>query len=141
MTGSCVGMCCAFTLNAIVPPTVDVRVEQGCVKLHGSVRWQFERAEAVTVAVSVPGVTGVLDEILLASSRPPTADVRQAIQLALRRSAEIDVDTISIRTTSGTVSITGTVRSWPQHDAVLAAVWAAPGVQQVQNGLVVSYDR
>src|SRR5512132_2029142 len=48
----------AFTLNSMVPPTVDARVQDAFVTLTGSASWQFERGEAETVAASVPGVIG-----------------------------------------------------------------------------------
>jgi osmotically-inducible protein OsmY len=37
------------------------------------------------------------------------------------------------------VSLTGTVRSWSEHDAALAAAWAAPGVSRVQDNVTVRY--
>src|SRR5512133_1515105 len=60
----------AFTLNSVVPPTVDAHVKDAFVTLTGSASWQFERGEAETVAANVPGVTGVHDEIVLNGPRP-----------------------------------------------------------------------
>jgi osmotically-inducible protein OsmY len=129
----------AFTLNSVVPTTVTPRVRNGFVTLNGSAIWQFEREEAETVAASVPGVTGVLDQIVLNGPRPDAADVRQAIQKAFRRNATLDADHLKIEITDGTVSLVGTVRSWSEHDAALAAAWAAPGVSHVHDNVVVRY--
>jgi len=40
---------------------------------------------------------------------------------------------------NGTVVVTGTVSSWSEHDAALAAAWAAPGVTSVDDEIVVAY--
>jgi osmotically-inducible protein OsmY len=129
----------AFTLNSVVPVTVDAHVKDGFVTLLGSACWQFERDEAEIVAASVPGVTGVHDEIVLNGPRPEASEIRHAIQKAFRRNAKLDGNTIQVETTNGTVSLTGTVRSWCEHDAALAAAWAAPGVSRVQDNVTVRY--
>ena len=129
----------AFTLNSLVPPTVDAHVKDGFVTLTGTASWQSERFEAEKVAGSVPGVTGVHDEIVLNGPRSGEGDIRHAIQKAFRRNAKLDANSIQVETTNGTVSLTGAVRSWSEHDAALAAAWAAPGVSQVHDHLTVRY--
>jgi osmotically-inducible protein OsmY len=44
-----------------------------------------------------------------------------------------------VDTYNGTVSVSGTVSSWSEHDAALAAAWAAPGVTDVGDHIVVDY--
>jgi osmotically-inducible protein OsmY len=129
----------AFTLNSVVPPTVDAHVKDGFVTLSGSASWQHERDEAETVATSVPGVTGVHDEVVLSGPRPDASDIGHAIQKAFRRNAKLDANRIRVETRNGTVSLTGTVRSWSEHDAAIAAAWSAPGVSQVQDNVRVTY--
>jgi osmotically-inducible protein OsmY len=129
----------AFTLNSVIPPTVDAHVKDGFVRLTGSASWQFERDEAETVAVSVPGVTGVQDEVVLSGPRPEASDIGHAIQKAFRRNAKLDAGSIRVETRNGTVSLTGSVRSWSEHDAALAAAWSAPGVSQVHDHITVTY--
>jgi osmotically-inducible protein OsmY len=129
----------AFTLNSVVPPTVDAHVKDGFVTLTGSASWQFERDEAETVATSVPGVTGVQDEVVLSGPRPDASDIGHAIQKAFRRNAKLDANSIQVETKNGVVSLTGSVRSWSEHDAALAAAWSAPGVSQVEDHVTVTY--
>ena len=129
----------AFTLNSVVPATVDVRVKDGLVTLVGRATWQYERNEAETVAASVPGVTGVHDDVVLDGPRPDAAGVREAIEKAFRRTAKLDAENIRIETSNGSVSLTGTVGSWSEHDAAVAAAWAAPGVSSVQDNVIVRY--
>jgi osmotically-inducible protein OsmY len=38
------------------------------------------------------------------------------------------------------VTIKGHVRSWLEHDDALAAAWAAPGVKDVRDRIVIDYD-
>jgi osmotically-inducible protein OsmY len=40
---------------------------------------------------------------------------------------------------NGTVKLTGSVRSWAEHDAAVDAAWAAPGVKLVHDDLMVAY--
>jgi osmotically-inducible protein OsmY len=44
-----------------------------------------------------------------------------------------------ILASSGTVTPSGQVLSWPERDAAVAAAWAAPGVSSVDDRLTVSY--
>jgi len=62
-----------------------------------------------------------------------------AIRKAVKRNAKIDADDVSVDTRDGTVVLTGSVSSWAEHDEALAAAWAAPGVNGVDDYLEVDY--
>jgi osmotically-inducible protein OsmY len=111
-------------LNRVVPDTVAAKVKDGFDTLTGRASWQYQREEAEYVAGNVRGVTGVQDDIQLTGPRPEPGDITQAIQKAFRRNA----DGIEVVAADGTVSLTGTVRSWSKHDAALAEAWAGRGV-------------
>jgi osmotically-inducible protein OsmY len=53
----------ALMLNRVVPPAVDVQVENGVATLSGSVDWPYQRAEAERLASAVDGVVQVVDGI------------------------------------------------------------------------------
>jgi osmotically-inducible protein OsmY len=55
----------AFVLSSAIPATLDAWVTRKFVTLTGSVTRQLQREEAKALALSVPGVTGILDETLL----------------------------------------------------------------------------
>jgi len=129
----------AMTLNTFVPSTVDAEVTDGTVTLTGTVDWQYERDEAEWVAGSVPGVMDVYDEIELVGTQPDAGDVKHAIKDAFKRDAKLDADTLSVSTYDGTVSLDGTVSSWAEHDAAIDAAWAAPGVTNVEDNVLVEY--
>jgi osmotically-inducible protein OsmY len=129
----------ALMLDALVPGTVDANVKGGIVTLTGTAFWQYQREEAVFIAGNVLGVLGVENDIYLDSPAPYAGDVRDSIRKALERDAKIDSDDIAVETVNGTAILTGNVRSWSEHDAAVAAAWAAPGVTAVDDRLSISY--
>ena len=72
--------------DRLVPMTVDAEVRGGVVTLTGTANWQYSGDEAEFLAVSVPGVLGIRNDIALAS-KADGRDVRACISDAYRRSA------------------------------------------------------
>jgi osmotically-inducible protein OsmY len=129
----------ALSLDSLVPTSVDAKVEDGYVTLSGAVDWQYQRDEATFVAGNLGGVTGVDNEILVGGAGRTISGVSDAIQKAFKRDAKIDADNLIVAASDGTVTLSGSVRSWSEHDAALAAAWAGPGVTTVNDRLTVSY--
>jgi osmotically-inducible protein OsmY len=129
----------ALMLDSLVPSTIDARVDDGWVTLNGTAAWQYQRAEAEFIAGNVLGVLGVDDEIDLMNPDPTAGDVKESIKKALKRNAKLDADDLLVDTYNGTVGVTGTVSSWSEHDAAIAAAWAAPGVMNVDDNIIVDY--
>lgn len=133
----------ALALDAQVPATVDVRVNDGFVTLTGTARWQYEREEAEFVAGNVLGVTGVDDAIDLGggetTTETPAGHLRDSIKEALERHARLEADNIGVEIANGTATLTGDVRSLWERDAVIAATWAAPGVRMINDRMDISY--
>jgi osmotically-inducible protein OsmY len=129
----------ALLLDSLIPTTVDAKVEDGYVTLSGAVDWQYQRDEATFVAGNLVGVTGVDNEILVGGAGRTISGVSDAIQKAFKRDAKIDADNLVVAASDGTVTLSGSVRSWSEHDAALAAAWAGPGVTTVNDRLTVSY--
>jgi osmotically-inducible protein OsmY len=65
--------------------------------------------------------------------------VRHSITKAFKRDASLDAEALSIDTFEGTVTLSGHVDSWVEHDAAVNAAWAAPGVLAVEDAIVVDY--
>jgi osmotically-inducible protein OsmY len=129
----------ALLLDSLIPTTVDAKVEDGYVTLSGSVDWQYQGDEATFVAGNILGVTGVDNEVLVGGAGRTISGVSDAIQKAFKRDAKIDADNLTVAASNGTVTLSGSVRSWSEHDAALAAAWAGPGVTTVNDRLTVSY--
>jgi osmotically-inducible protein OsmY len=129
----------ALSLDSLIPITVDAKVEDGYVTLSGAVDWRYQCDEATFVAGNILGVTGVDTEILVGGDGRTVSGISDAIQKAFKRDAKIDADTLTVAASDGTVTLNGSVRSWSENDAALAAAWAGPGVTTVNDRLTVSY--
>jgi osmotically-inducible protein OsmY len=129
----------AMMLDSLIPSTIDARVTDGWVTLTGTAEWQYQRDEAEFTAGNVRGVVGVDDEIDLKNPQPSAGDVKESIKKALKRNAKLDAEDLSVDTHDGIVAVTGTVSSWSEHDAAIAAAWAAPGVTNVDDYVTVDY--
>jgi len=127
----------AMALDSFVPSSIDARVVDGWVTLTGTADKQYQREEAEFVAGNVLGVAGVDDQVELRHPEPSADDVKHSIEKALKRNASVDADALSVDTHGGTVAVTGSVASWAEHDAAIAAAWAAPGVTDVEDHIVV----
>jgi len=64
-------------------------------------------------------------------------DVIQAIKRALHRAAQVDAERISVEAKDGKITLRGSVRSWAEREEAEHAAWAAPGVFEVQNDILV----
>ena len=116
---------------------VKVVVNDGWITLDGTVDWQFQRDAADRCVRYLRGVVGVTNEISIKPSAK-WIDVKIKIEDAFRRNADLDARRISVVTSDGRVTLTGTVRSWSERDAAVSSAWAAPGVTRVEDDLVIS---
>jgi osmotically-inducible protein OsmY len=128
----------ALILDGLIPTTVDARVTGGFVTLTGTASWQYQRDEAKFIVANVPGVFAIEDQIKLITS-PDGRDITNDISGAFARSARLDADGLSVSATPGSVTLSGIVRSWAEHDEAIAAAWAAPGVTEVHDHIKVEY--
>ena len=129
----------ALMLDSVVPAMIDATVKDGFVTLTGTAAWQYERDEAEFVAGNVLGITGVEDDIYLDGPTPDAGDIQSSIKKALQRDAKIDADNLTVQTMNGNVTLTGSVGSWSEHDSAIAAAWAAPGVDNVDDRISIRY--
>jgi osmotically-inducible protein OsmY len=127
----------ALKWNTVVPKErVTVSVENGWVTLGGTLDWQYQREAAARAVRDLTGVKGLLNNITVASPIR-TTDVREKIEAAFKRSAEIDARRINVAAKDSTIILSGNVRSWAERQEAERAAWAAPGVTRVEDRLVV----
>jgi osmotically-inducible protein OsmY len=129
----------ALMLDSLVPPTIDAKVEHGSVTLTGKANWQYQRDEADFIASNIYGVLDVDNEIELVAPGPTPENVERRIKGAMERAATLDAESVEVKSENGTVTLRGTVSSWADHDAAVAAAWAAPGVTRVKDHILVAY--
>jgi osmotically-inducible protein OsmY len=119
---------------------IKVKVEHGVVTLTGDVAYQFQRAAAEAAVRRLGGVRGVLNMVRLVPAFAHSADpdlVKQKIEAALRRSAELEAEGVQITARDGRVTLRGQVKTWWERDLAERAAWAAPGVREVVDELRV----
>ena len=100
--------------------------------------WEYQRTAAYDAVCFMAGVKGVSNDITVKPTAQP-AGVKDAIEKALVRNAEIDAGTVKVAADGGAVTLSGSVRSWGEKDQAGAAAWNAPGVNSVRNDIEVSY--
>lgn len=132
----------ALDWNASVPRgRVRVVVSHGWITIEGSVEFHYER---VAAEYAVRGITGAKGVTNLISVTPPHAspkDIKHRIEQAFERSAELDAQTIAVEAKEGRIVLRGMVKTWAEREQAELAAWAAPGVSQVQNELLInSYE-
>jgi osmotically-inducible protein OsmY len=113
-------------------------VKSGWVTLDGSLEWNYQRMDAENTARHVKGVLGVSNLIKLSPRVSPT-EVRSRIEGALKRSAQLDANSITVEANAGDVVLRGSVRSWAEREEAERAAWMAPGVTKLENNIVVNY--
>jgi len=128
----------ALTVNITVPDGVEATAVDGNVTLTGVVAYGKQR-EAAELAVSgLTGVRNVRDDIDISNDADPV-DVTVLVQAALDRNALIADDSDVVADTKGnSVTLTGHVRTWAEHDAAVSAAWMADGVFEVRDDLAIT---
>jgi osmotically-inducible protein OsmY len=128
----------ALRWHASVPDQrLKVVVEDGIVRLDGSVDWQYQRQAAEDAVRPLASVRGIVNRIQIQPSVKP-ADVRDAIERAFERHARIDASRVQVVAAGGKVTLSGSVHDWSERDEAERAAWSAPGVTAVEDHLVVA---
>ena len=115
---------------------IKVIVKNGWVTLEGKVDWQYQKDAAKRCVQYLMGVTAVTNAVTI----KPTVkwiDVKNKIEEAFRRNAELDARRIGVVTHNGTVTLDGSVSSWAERDEAVTAAWGSPGVTSVNDKLTV----
>jgi osmotically-inducible protein OsmY len=117
---------------------VTLIVSHGWITLEGTVQFHYERVAAEYAVRGIKGVKGVTNLISVKPLHTSPNDIRHRIERAFERSADLDAQTISVESQDGKVTLRGAVDSWKEREQAEWAAWAAPGVSQVENQIIVA---
>jgi len=127
----------ALNWNTVVPnDRVTVIAQNGWLTLSGTVNWNYQKDAAARTVRDLMGVKGVTNHIAV-KPQLKTSDVRDKIEAAFKRSAEVDARRISVVAEDGKIILSGNVHSWAERQEAERAAWAAPGVKLVDDRLTV----
>jgi len=115
---------------------IKVVVAAGWLTIEGEVEWYFQKQAAYDAVRHLTGVRGVINNITV-KPRVNAVQVKEKIQNALRRSAEVDAKQITVEVHQSRVILRGNVRSWAEREDAESAAWAAPGVADVESHIEV----
>jgi osmotically-inducible protein OsmY len=129
----------ALAMNVSVPPaSVEASASEGNIWLTGMVGNRFQRDAAEQAVAGLAGVRGIADDIEIYSDIE-AADVTDLVQEALIRYGLLPGDTdLQVGASDGTITVTGHIETWGEHDAVIDAAWRGTGVRNVRDDLVVT---
>jgi osmotically-inducible protein OsmY len=127
----------ALKWNTMIPSDrLTLTVANGWITLNGTLDWQYQKDVALRAVRDLTGVKGVTNDIAL-KAHVKTTDVREKIEAAFKRSAEIDARRINVTAQDGKVVLSGNVHSWAERREAERAAWAAPGVTTVDDRLAI----
>lgn len=127
----------ALKWNTTIPDNkIQVKVENGNVKLEGEVEWEYQRVNARRAIENITGVSSVIN-LISVKPKLKALDIHQKINSAFHRNATIDADRIVVEVDGNKVILSGKVRSFAEKDDAERAAWSAPGILSVESKLNV----
>jgi osmotically-inducible protein OsmY len=116
---------------------VQILVQNGFVTLNGEVEWFYQRDSAENSIRRLSGVKGILNNIKI-KSRAHASDIKERIETALKRNAEVEAGTIRVSVLNGRVTLDGKVKAWYERDLAERTAWSAPGVVSVEDHINIA---
>ena len=127
----------AFEWNTAIPENkIKVEVCDGWITLSGEVEFPYEKEAATRITEQITGVKGINNAIEIEPAIKPEI-IKENIIKALKRSADLEASKIIIKVYGDVVKLEGKVDSLNQKRTAQKTAYYAPGVNKVENELVV----
>lgn len=128
----------ALKWDVMVPDQqIQSTVADGIVALQGAVNTWAQRYNAERAVQRLTGVRSVNNQITVAAPKIDTAQIKREIEEALERQTEREAKRIGVSVVDGVVTLTGTLRSWGEKNAIERAASYTPGVRRIQDRTIV----
>lgn len=128
----------ALMWDVLVPDDkITTIVSKGIVTLEGKVDRWMQRYDAERCVHRLTGVKGVVNQIAVLSPAADASKIKREIESALERQAEREAKHINVSVFNGIVTLSGSVRSWAERNAIERAACYTPGVQRVEDKTIV----
>ncbi len=127
-----------LTWDVLVPDDrVASTVSGGVVTLRGNVPTWTQRYDTERAVRRLTGVKSVVNQITVGAKPMDPGQIKREIEEALERQTEREARRIGVSVRDGVVTLTGTVRSWAEKNAIERAASYSPGVRRVDDKTTV----
>jgi osmotically-inducible protein OsmY len=125
--------------HVLVPHSkIHSTVSNGHVTLEGEVDSWADQLAAECGIEHLAGVRAVDNRIEIRPKiRIDSENIRTSIEDALERQAHREADRIGVKVQDGIITLTGTVRSWTEKNAIRSVASFAPGVRGIDDRLTI----
>jgi osmotically-inducible protein OsmY len=124
--------------HALIPSQrIGSTVSHGVVTLYGTVDSWRQVAEAESAVGNIAGVRDVVSELFVSAPEIDADTVEHDIEEALEQRADRTARGIHVGVHDGMMTLSGTVNSLAEREAVLGAARFTHGVRQVEDHLRV----
>lgn len=123
--------------SRIPDENIKFKVSHGWVTLVGAVDYRHQQTvteEAIRNLTGVRGITNLIE----VKPRPLALEIKDRIEDALRRSAQITEQPITVEIEGSKLILRGTVHSRAEQQEAHRIAWSAPGVSEVEDHLTVA---
>jgi len=119
--------------------SIDVSVQDGIVKLEGSVESLWKKIRAEEIAYDMRGVIEVINELAVV----PTKDIvdqviAEDIVEAIERNAFVRADSVDVEVENGKVTLSGEVADWTAYRVAVDIARNTTGVTEINNNLLIT---
>ena len=127
----------AYQADVLVPwKAIRVSVVGGIVQLEGEVADEAARQASEHIATCLVGVRHVVN-LIAVKAGPAPENLKERIEAAIERSAELQGDRITVDLWDDTVALSGRVRSLAEREEVERAVKMVPGVSAIRDDVEI----